>query len=278
MDLDLDLNAVLEKTRLAGMEAAARIRKAQAELQPADVRQKAPGDWVTRFDREVEEGLRSALLQALPHSSFVGEEGGGELTEKPTWLVDPIDGTANFARGYPQFAVSIALCVDRQPVLGVIVDPSRQEIFTAALGLGARLNGERLACAAARPAGQCLVSTVFPKPDAPFMDDYLREFGRVLKTYGQVRRSGSMALELAYVAAGRADAFWERGMGAWDAAAGAVLLREAGATMQAVDGLPLLQSQMLVAGSPTGAALLEKVLSHHPGGQDSSPHSSPISV
>lgn len=276
--MNMDLVVVLEKTRLAGMEAAARIRKAQAELQPADVRQKAPGDWVTRFDREVEEGLRGALLQVLPQSGFVGEESGGELTEQPTWLVDPIDGTANFARGYPQYAVSIALCVDRQPVLGVIVDPSRHEIFTAASGLGAYLNGERLACAAARPAAQCLVSTVFPKPGAPFMDDYLREFGDVLRTFGQVRRSGSMALELAYVAAGRADAFWERGMGAWDAAAGLVLLREAGATMRSLDGLPLLQSRMLVAGSPTGAALLEKVLTHYPGGPNPPSHSSNKSV
>lgn len=274
----MDLVTLLEKTRLAGMEAAVRIRKAQAELQSADVRQKAPGDWVTRFDREVEDGLKVTLQQSLPHSGFVGEEGGGELTEQPTWLVDPIDGTANFTRGYPQCAVSIALCVDMQPVLGVIVDPSRHEIFTAATGLGAYLNGERLACAAARTARECMVSTVFPKPDAPFMDDYLREFGDVLKTFGQVRRSGSMALELAYVAAGRADAFWERGMGAWDAAAGWVLLREAGATMLSLDGLPLLQSQMLVAGSPTGAVLLENALKPHRGGQDSLPQSPPISV
>jgi myo-inositol-1(or 4)-monophosphatase len=103
---------------------------------------------------------------------------------------------------------------------------------------------------------------VFPKPGAPFKDDYLGEFGRVLKTFGQVRRSGAMALELAYAAAGRVDAFWERGMGAWDAAAGIVLLREAGAVMRAVDGLPLLESRMLVAGSPAGAALLEGVLKH----------------
>jgi myo-inositol-1(or 4)-monophosphatase len=258
--MSMDLVLLLEKARLAGMEAATHIRQAQAALQPADVSQKAPGDWVTRFDREVEEGLQKALQQALPQGRFVGEESGGELTDEPTWLVDPIDGTANFARGYPQYAVSLALCVGREPVLGVIVDPSRDEVFTAASGLGAWLDGRRIACAGARAAGQCLVATVFPKPGAPFMDDYLAEFGRVLKTFGQVRRSGAMALELAYVAAGRADAFWERGMGAWDAAAGAVLLREAGAMLHAMDGLPLLESRMLVAGSPTGAALLEGVL------------------
>jgi len=256
----MDLVLLLEKARLAGVEAAIRIKEARAALRPADVSQKAPGDWVTRFDREVEEHLRKALQHALPQGRFVGEEGGGELTDEATWLVDPIDGTANFARGYPQYAVSIALCVGREPVLGVIVDPSRDEVFTAADGLGARLNGQAIACADARPPGQCLVATVFPKPGAPFMDDYLAEFGRVLKSFGQVRRSGAMALELAYVAAGRADAFWERGMGAWDAAAGAVLLREAGAVLQPLDGLPLLESRMLVAGSHSGAALLEDVL------------------
>jgi myo-inositol-1(or 4)-monophosphatase len=261
--MSMDLDVLLEKARLAGVEAAVRIKEARAVLRPADVRQKAAGDWVTRFDREVEEHLRQALRQALPQGRFVGEEGGGELTGEPTWLVDPIDGTANFARGYPQYAVSIALCVGREPVLGVIADPSRDEVFTAAAGLGAWLNGRRIACAQARSPGQCLVATVFPKPGAPFMDDYLAEFGRVLKTFGQVRRSGAMALELAYVAAGRADAFWERGMGAWDAAAGAVLLREAGAVMRAMDGLPLLESRMLVAGSPDGAALLEGVLQQH---------------
>lgn len=260
--MNMDLVLLLEKARLAGVDAAGRIQQARAALQPADVSQKAPGDWVTRFDREVEERLRQALRHALPQGRFVGEEGGGELTDEPTWLVDPIDGTANFARGYPQYAVSIALCVDREPVLGVIADPSRDEVFTAAAGQGAWLKGQRIACADARPPGQCLVSTVFPKPGAPFMDDYLAEFSRVLKSFGQVRRSGAMALELAYVAAGRADAFWERGMGAWDAAAGAVLLREAGAVMQAMDGLPLLESRMLVAGSPGGAALLEGVLTH----------------
>lgn len=276
--MSMDLAVLLEKTRRVGVEAAARLREAAAELQPVDVRQKAPGDWVTRFDREVEEGLRSALLEALPQSGFVGEESGGELTGHPTWLVDPIDGTANFARGYPQYAVSIALCVDRQPVLGVTVDPSRHETFSAATGLGAHMNGERLVCSAARSERECLVSTVFPKPGALFMDEYLREFGAVLKTFGQVRRSGSMALELAYVAAGRADAFWERGMGAWDAAAGLVLLREAGATMRAMDGLPLLQSRMLVAGSPAGAALLEKILMHYPDGPNPPTHSSNMSV
>lgn len=258
--MSMDLGFLLEKARLAGMEAATRIGQARAALQPADVSQKAPGDWVTRFDREVEEDLQEALQQALPEGCFVGEEGGGELTDQPTWLVDPIDGTANFARGYPQFAVSIALCVRREPVLGVVVDPSRDEVFTAANGLGAWLNGQRIACAGPHLPGQCLVATVFPKPGAPFMDDYLAEFGRVLKTFGQLRRSGAMVLELAYVAAGRADAFWERGMGAWDAAAGAVLLREAGAVIHAMDGLPLLESRMLVAGSPAGAALLEGVL------------------
>ena len=260
--MSMDYVFLLEKARLAGMEAAARIQQAQAALRPADVSQKAPGDWVTRFDREVEEDLQEALQQALPQARFVGEESGGELTGEPTWLVDPIDGTANFARGYPQYAVSIALCVGCEPVLGVIVDPSRDEVFTAATGLGARLNGRPIACAGTHLPGQCLVATVFPKPGAPYMDDYLAEFGRVLKTFGQVRRSGAMALELAYVAAGRADAFWERGMGAWDAAAGVVLLREAGAVMRAMDGLPLLESRMLVAGSPVGAALLEGVLKH----------------
>lgn len=140
MDIGFDLPFLLESARLAGAQATARIRLARPTLRPADVSQKASGDWATRFDREVEKSLRESLQQTLPQARFVGEKIGGELTDIPTWLVDPIDGMANFARDYPQYAVSIALCVGRQPVPGVIFDASRDEIFTAASGLGATLN------------------------------------------------------------------------------------------------------------------------------------------
>jgi myo-inositol-1(or 4)-monophosphatase len=225
---------------------------------------KAPGDIATEIDLWAEQALKARLQMLLPQAGFMGEETGGELSDAPTWVVDPIDGSANFARGYPQWSVSVALAVNQQPVLGVIVDPARDEIFYAAAGQGAWLKNrygvQRLQCAAPREAIQATASTVFPKPQAVFMPAYLQEFSRVIQGFGQVRRSGSMALELAYVAAGRADAFWERGMQAWDAAAGIVLLQEAGAQMVALDQQPILRSQMLAAGSPSGLRDLLELL------------------
>lgn len=231
------------------------------DLKALQVLEKGAGDVATDIDLWAENALHAALTQLLPGSQFWGEETGGVLTAEPTWIVDPIDGTANFARGYPQWSVSVALAIAGQPVLGMIADPNRQEIFYAARGHGAWLQNregvQRLACARVSEPLKATVSTVFPKPLSPLMKPYLQEFERVICSFGQVRRSGSMALELAYVAAGRADAFWERGMQAWDAAAGMALLDEAGASILALDHQPLLQSQVLAAGSP---AMLPKLV------------------
>jgi myo-inositol-1(or 4)-monophosphatase len=231
------------------------------DLAALQVSEKSAGDVATDIDLWAEQALREALMKLLPGSQFMGEETGGSISSAPTWIVDPIDGTANFARGYPQWSVSVALALEGEPVLGVIADPNRQETFYAARGQGAWLQGrqglQRLKCAVVSRPLQAAVSTVFPKPLSPLMRPYLMEFERVIRSFGQVRRSGSMALELAYVAAGRADAFWERGMQAWDAAAGLVLLQEAGASLVAMDGEPLLTSQFLAAGS---AAMLPRLV------------------
>lgn len=223
-------------------------------LQALQVSEKGAGDVATDIDLWAEEALRQGLMSLLPGSQFMGEETGGGISAAPTWIVDPIDGTANFARGYPQWCISVALAIDGDPVLGVIADPNRGETFYARRGAGAWLSSrrglQRLVCSDRLEPLKATVSTVFPKPLSPLMTAYLREFERVIRAAGQVRRSGSMALELAYVAAGRADAFWERGMQAWDAAAGMVLLHESGAEIVALDDLPLLSSQFLAAGSP----------------------------
>jgi myo-inositol-1(or 4)-monophosphatase len=234
------------------------------DLTQVQVSEKSAGDVATDIDLWAENALREQLTALLPGSLFMGEETGGKLpcvSDAPTWIVDPIDGTANFARGYPQWSVSVALAVEGEPVLGVIADPNRSEIFYATRGQGAWLQSrdglQSLKCAVVKEPLKATVSTVFPKPLSPLMTPYLIEFECVVRSVAHVRRSGSMALELAYVAAGRADAFWERGMQAWDAAAGMVLLQEAGASVVALDGLPLLSSQFLAAGS---AAMLPRLL------------------
>jgi myo-inositol-1(or 4)-monophosphatase len=234
------------------------------DLDAVQIKEKAAGDIATDIDLWAENALRERLGELLPGAQFMGEETGGVLSDEPTWIVDPIDGTANFARGYPQWSVSVALAMDRQPVLGIIADPNRQEYFYATRGQGAWLQGRdgvrQLFCAVRQELLNATVSTVFPKPQSTWMSAYMQEFERVIRASGQVRRSGSMALELAYVAAGRADAFWERGMQAWDAAAGWVLIQEAGGSVVAMDDQPVLASQFLAAGSSVMLPRLIEVL------------------
>ncbi len=260
----MDLEALRVDCVRASAQIGHEIWLKSCDLSSLLVRTKNVGDVTTEIDLWAEQALRDKLTTLLPGSQFLGEETGGSLSDLPTWIVDPIDGTANFARGYPQWSVSVALAVQAEPMLGVIVDPNRGEIFSACQGHGAWLQSlhglQRLTSASVSEPLKATVSTVFPKPLSPLMQPYLAEFASVIRGVGQVRRSGSMALELAYVAAGRADAFWERGMQAWDAAAGLVLLREAGAQVVAMDGLPVLASQFLAAGSPAMLPSLVELL------------------
>jgi myo-inositol-1(or 4)-monophosphatase len=255
----------------AAYAAGTHLLASRSRLNEILITQKEPGDVASAIDLEAETLIRDVVLKHFPDHSFLGEESGAVVHDgEPQWVVDPLDGTANYLRGYPQYAVSIALVQDGQPVLGVVFDPCRNEFFGAISGRGAVLNGQRIHCAAPRQAITAMAATVFPKPTSARMPQYMGELGRVLHSFGGVRRSGSMALEMAYVASGRLDAFWEHDMGAWDAAAGIVLLREAGAVVHARDGRVLLDSRSLMASTPAlmadFAALLgpqERPQEHH---------------
>lgn len=257
------------------LEAADTLRaavQARGGASPAlQIMEKAAGDWCSELDASIEQRLRQRVAERFPEHGFWGEEGhvaqapqgGAALTLgacHPVWVVDPIDGSMNFLRGYPQYAVSVAVVKDGVPVVACIVDPVRQEVFTAAAGAGAWCNGSVMRVAGTSALGQAVAATVFPKPQAAFMDAYLEEFNRAVRQCAGVRRSGSMALELAYLAAGRVDAFWERGMGAWDAAAGLLLIREAGGLVWALDGRPWWDSGALAACVPGIEAAWSAVL------------------
>lgn len=254
MTPDAFLTDARELAQALGLLAAERLR--QARTQTLRVEEKAQGDWCSALDREIEQTLRERIAQRFPRHGFWGEESHSgtpslaQLQEQLVWVVDPIDGSMNFLRGYPQYAVSIALLQGGHPVVACIVDPVRGETFSAARGHGATCNGRPLAVASTARLSQAVAATVFPKPRAPFMDDYLRELSAVMKGVSGVRRAGSMALELAYLAAGRIDAFWERGMGAWDAAAGLLLIEEAGGHLWSLDGQPWYAAQALAASTP----------------------------
>jgi myo-inositol-1(or 4)-monophosphatase len=247
----LDLAQARAFAQALAREAAQMLHDGQASQATIE---KAPGDWCSALDSAIEAHLRQRIAQHYSDHRFWGEESSAaDMTPEAgrfTWLVDPIDGSMNFLRGYPQYAIAIALLDGSEPVVGCIMDPVRDEVFSASLGHGADCNGRALKVADTAHLAQAVAATVFPKPKALFMDTYVAELDRVLRNTAGVRRAGSMALEMAYLAAGRIDVFWERGMGAWDAAAGRLLIHEAGGEVWSLDDRPWWQSQALASATP----------------------------
>jgi myo-inositol-1(or 4)-monophosphatase len=258
-----DLLRLRDFAQSLAREAAAAITQGLAQAHR--VTEKAPGDWCSALDAAIEQELRARIAHTFPTHQFWGEESdAGEPTrldpDRYTWLIDPIDGSMNFLRGYPQYAVSIALLQGSEPIVGCVMDPVRGECFAAALGLGAQVNGTPLRVAHTAQLAQAVAATVFPKPTAAWMDLYLAELGACLRGCAGARRAGSMALELAYLAAGRVDVFWARGMGAWDAAAGRLLIQEAGGAFWTLDGEPWWRSRAVAASAPGVETLWQNLL------------------
>lgn len=234
----------------------------QARGQNHAVEFKSAGDWCSALDRQIEAHLRARIAAQFPEHGFMGEESADQpVTQGLLWVIDPIDGSMNFLRGYPQYSVSIALMFKGEPIAACIVDPCRQEVFSAALGQGATLNGLPLLAAKTAHLSLAVAATVFPKPTAASLPAYLSQFGRVIRQVAGVRRSGSMALELAYLAAGRVDVFWSHDMGCWDAAAGVLLIREAGGEVFTLDGLDWHASGRIAASAPPLASAWQQLLS-----------------
>jgi len=204
------------------------------------VEHKGAVDLVTEADRAAERFLVDRLARLLPEASILAEEGSGkEASPTVSWIVDPLDGTTNFAHDYPVFAVSIALVAEGERVLGVIHDPMRDECFTAIRGMGARLGDAALRVSGTGGLGDALLVTGFPYDVRTNPRNNVPQFTAFLKRARAVRRDGSAALDLAYVAAGRFDGFWEEGLAPWDMAAGALLVEEAGGTVTGYDADPL---------------------------------------
>ena len=194
-------------------------------------------DLVTEADVASEKLIVEAIRGRYPEHSILAEEGlGGEQAGEFLWLIDPLDGTTNYAHGYPIFCVSIALQREGETVLGVTYDPVRDELFCAEKGQGAYCNGRRLSVSGTESLGRSLVATGFPYARASIEDNNLAEFGRVMPRVQGVRRGGAAALDLAYVAAGRLDGYWEFHLRPWDWAAGELLVREAGGKISDVSG------------------------------------------
>ena len=203
------------------------------------VDEKSRANIVTDADQASERLIIAAIHARFPDHSIVSEEGNGvEGTTAMTWLVDPLDGTTNYAHAFPTFAVSIGLLDSEGPLLGVVYDPLRNEVFAAERGSGARCNGRRINVSTTAHLDAALLSTGFPYDRFTRADNNLREFGHMLLAAQDVRRTGSAALDLAAIAAGRSDGHWEIELSPWDTAAGAILVTEAGGTLSGWHGEP----------------------------------------
>lgn len=242
----------------AARSASELIFRSIERLDSIKVDEKEAKDYVSEVDRAAEEVIVKALRKAYPNHSIQGEETGlhagtGEEGKDYLWIIDPLDGTTNFLRGIPHFAVSIACKYRGRLEHAVIVDPVRQEEFTASRGRGAQLNGRRLRVSSRSSLEGALLGTGFPFRDGQMadMDNYLGMFRALTGQTAGIRRAGSASLDLAYVAAGRFDAFWESGLSEWDMAAGVLLIQEAGGLVSDfTGGHDFLDKGHIVAGNP----------------------------
>ena len=227
------LNTAVQAARKAGTI----ITRASFDLDKLTVRTKRQADFVSEVDDAAEDTIISVLKKAYPDHGFLAEESGYKDREAEyLWVIDPLDGTTNFLHGVPQYCVSIGLLHKGKATQAVVFDPTRNELFTASKGAGAYLNDRRIRVTRTDRLEDALVGTGFPFREVGHLDDYLRMFRNVTMAASGIRRPGAAALDLAWVACGRIDAFWEIGLSPWDMAAGALLVREAGGLIGDLDG------------------------------------------
>mgnify|MGYP001223828779 CR=1 FL=1 len=246
-------SAVMTVMINAARKAARGLARDFGELDGLQTSKKGAADFVSAADLRAEQILFEELSKGRPKYGFVMEE-RGEIEgadNSNRWVVDPLDGTTNFLHGLPQFAVSICLERDRQPYAGVIFNPASNELFWAEKGEGAWLNDRRIRVSQRSALDESVFATGLPFKGKPGRDVALKEIDRVLSETAGVRRFGSAALDLAFVAAGRFDAYWERGLNAWDVGAGVIIVREAGGTVAEIDGgnRPMHAGSILAANS-----------------------------
>jgi myo-inositol-1(or 4)-monophosphatase len=251
----------------AARKAARSLIHDFGEVEQLQVSRKGPADFVSEADRRAEEILRRELGKARPDFSMLLEESGtiGDTSSPNRWIVDPLDGTTNFLHGIPHFAISIAHEEDGELVAGMVYDPLRDEAFWSVRGTGAFLNNHRLRVSARKDMGDAILATGVPFGDRPGKQETLATLEPVMARTAGLRRFGAASLDLAYVAAGRYDAFWEFGLSPWDVAAGILLVREAGGFVSELDGRenPLTGESILAANDalyePVGRMLRDAI-------------------
>jgi len=241
-----NLNLMIKAARKAGRSLVKDFR----EVENLQVSMKGAGDFVSRADIAAERIIRDDLMVARPTYGWLGEESEPVEGQDPTrrWIVDPLDGTTNFLHGLPHWAISIALEHKGEVVAGVVFDPAKDELFWAEKGIGAFMNDRRLRVSGRKHMIECIFATGIPFAAKKTLPATLGDFARLMPVCAGVRRWGSAALDLAYVAAGRYDGYWERELNAWDIAAGVIIVRESGGMVAPLrDGEDLLRKGSLIA-------------------------------
>ena len=245
------MNPMLGFAVKAARRAGDIINRAAENIEQLKIKHKTLNDLVTEVDHAAEVAIISSLQKVYPNHAFLAEESGRTGESDYEWIIDPLDGTTNFLHGFPVYGVSIALAYKKQLQVAVVYDPCRNDLYTAARGAGAYLNEKRIRVSKRDKLIDCLIGTGFPFKANSDIDSYTDMFKTIaLKTAG-IRRPGAAALDLANVAAGRLDGFWEIGLSPWDMAAGALLIKEAGGLVGDLEGEDqFLDSGRIVAGNP----------------------------
>ena len=260
------MNPTLKTAIKAARRGAAVISRASLQIDAMVVQTKAANDFVTEIDRAAEEAIVEVLRETYPEHGILAEESGqsGRAESEYQWIIDPLDGTTNFIHGFPQYAVSIALTRNGAPEHAVVFDHTRNELFAASKGTGAYLNDRRIRVSRRTRLGEALVGTGFPFREFDKVERYLATFRELTQKTAGLRRPGAAALDLAYVACGRLDAFWESGLQPWDMAAGVLLIQEAGGLASDFAGeTDYFTTGDIVAGTPKVFAQLLAVVQSH---------------
>jgi myo-inositol-1(or 4)-monophosphatase len=256
------LNIAVKAARRAGQI----INRASLDLGQLTVSVKQQSDYVTEVDKAAEAAIIDILRETYPKHAILAEETGnsGQQDAEYQWIVDPLDGTTNFIHGFPQYAISIALAHRGVLSHAVVYDPTRNELFTASKGTGAFLNEKRIRVSKRARMDEALIGTGFPYRVFDHVDAYLAIFKEMTKRTAGVRRPGAASLDLAYVACGRLDGFWEFGLSPWDMAAGALLISEAGGLVGDLAGeAAYLTTGNIVCGTPKIFAQILQVIAAH---------------
>ncbi len=259
------MSAILNIATKAAYAAGNLIQQESRNVGRIKFEKKGHNDFVTAVDKQAEQIIIQTIKKAYPEHNILAEESGLQQNNSPvTWIIDPIDGTTNFIHGNPQYCVSIGIKHDDKVTHSVIFDPNRNDLYSAEIGKGAYLNDKRIRVSTTANLSEALIATGFPTYNLDTLDQYLGMFKEIIQASSGIRRAGSAALDLAYVAAGMVDGFWEFGLKPWDIAAGVLLIKEAGGMITDFEGKQgMFETGNIVTGNHKILSQLMQIISKH---------------